>query len=289
MSCVSYKPFYNDSVSDWQENKTVDSTEIIYSVFLVGDARYAYSNDPVLKILEAQLKRASKESAVIFLGDNIHPRGLPDSTNELWDIAEKSILAQLEVLKDYKGEVIFIPGNHDWANGRKEGLEYVKNQRKYIEDYLNKEDVLLPKKGRPGPVEINLSEDIVLILIDSQWWFQGNEKNYAGVEDEADLFIQIKDAVSRNRDKKIIFAAHHPLYSVGNHGGLFPLADNIFPLLAINKILYIPLPGFIYTGYRKIFGINTFIEVVKHFFRFIQLFIQICKIKKDRFPWFSFL
>ncbi|MCK4464933.1 MAG: metallophosphoesterase, partial [Bacteroidales bacterium] len=174
----------------------------------------------------------------------------------LWDIAEKSILAQLEVLKDYKGEVIFIPGNHDWANGRKEGLEYVKNQRKYIEDYLNREEVFLPKKGRPGPVEINLSEDIVLILIDSQWWLQENEKSYSGVEDEADLFIQIKDAVSRNRDKKIIFAAHHPLYSVGNHGGHFPLTNNIFPLLEIKKILYIPLPGFIYTGYRKIFGIN---------------------------------
>jgi len=80
MSCVSNRPFYNNSVSNWQEYKSVDSTEIIYSVILVGDARYAYSNNEVLKILEARLKRAGKESAVIFLGDNIHPGGLPDST-----------------------------------------------------------------------------------------------------------------------------------------------------------------------------------------------------------------
>ncbi|GAJ17372.1 unnamed protein product, partial [marine sediment metagenome] len=156
----------------------------------------------------------------------------------------KSILAQLEVLKDYKGEVIFIPGNHDWANGQKEGLEYIKNQQKYIEDYLNREDVFLPKKGSPGPVEIKLSEDIVLILIDSQWLFQETEKSYSGIEDEADLLIQIKDAISRNRDKKIIFAAHHPLYSVGKHGGHFPMVINIFPLLETKKKLYIPLPGF---------------------------------------------
>ena len=69
MSCVSYKPFYNDSVSNWQENKTVDSAEIIYSVFLVGDARCAFSNNPVLKILEAQLKRAGKESAAVLEGE----------------------------------------------------------------------------------------------------------------------------------------------------------------------------------------------------------------------------
>ncbi|MCK4989839.1 MAG: hypothetical protein KAS29_05110, partial [Bacteroidales bacterium] len=76
------------------------------------------------------------------------------------------------------------------------------------------------------------------------------------IEDEADFFVQIEDAISRNRDKKIVFAAHNPLYSVGNHGGHFTAADNLFPLLNVNKALYIPLPGFIYTGYRKFLGYN---------------------------------
>ncbi len=255
-SCVSYKPFYNDSVKNWQYEFPPDSSELVYSVFLIGEAGYAYTNESLLDMIKAQLAKASKNSAVVFLGDNVPPQGLPDSTNRLWDNAIKSLSSQLELLQNYEGEIVFIPGNHDWANGRREGLEYIKNQRKYIENYLDRENVFLPEKGRPGPVEIPLTEDIVLIIIDSQWWFHENEKSYDEIEDEADFFVQIEDAISRNMEKKIIFAAHHPLYSVGNHGGHFSLASNIFPLLDVNRLLYVPLPGFIYTGYRRFLGLK---------------------------------
>ena len=49
-------------------------------------------------------------------------------------------------------------------------------------------------------------------------------------------------------------AAYHPLYSVGNHGGHFPGPSILFPLLEVNPALYVPLPGFLYTGYRKFLG-----------------------------------
>ena len=160
----------------------------------------------------------------------------------------------MDILKKYKGEIIFVPGNHDWARGGKEGLEYVKNQRKYIENSLDRKDVFLPKKGRPGPEEIKLTDDIVMIVFDSQWWFHEHDKSYDGIVDEADLFVQLEDAISRNREKKIIIATHHPLYSVGNHGGHFPGSSILFPLLEANKALCIPLPGFLYTGYRKFLG-----------------------------------
>jgi len=253
-SCVTYEPFYSDRMLNWQDELPVSAKELDYSVILLGDSRNAYTNDTLLTLLKTQLIEAGENSAVIFLGDNVYPNGLPDSTANSWDLAQKSLLAQLKILEDYEGEVIFIPGSHDWAQGRKEGLEYVKNQRKYIENYLDEDKVFLPKKGRPGPTEVHLTNDIVVILIDSYWWFQENEKSYSGIVDEADFFIQIEDAVSRNRDKKIIFAAYNPLYSVGNYGGHFAAADNFFPLLEVNKALYIPLPGFLYTGYRKFLG-----------------------------------
>jgi len=253
-SCASYKPFYNKSVDNWQDEFPANSAEHDYSVFLIGDSRRAYTDESLLSMLEEKLSEAGENSAVIFLGDNVHPGGLPDSTHRSWDVAHESLMAQLKILQNYEGDIIFIPGNHDWARGKKEGLEYVKNQRKYIEGYLEESKVFLPKKGRPGPVEVHLTNDLVVILIDSHWWFHENEKSYAGIEDEADFFVQIEDAISRNRDKKIIFAAHNPLYSVGNHGGHFAAADNLFPLLEVNKALYIPLPGFLYTGYRKFLG-----------------------------------
>ena len=253
-SCASYKPFYSKAVTNWQDEVPGDSSKLIYSLFLIGDSRQAYKNESLLSMMESHLSGAGEQSVVVFLGDNVYPNGLPDSTHRSWDVAHKSLVVQLDILQEFKGEIIFIPGNHDWARGKSEGLEYVKNQRKYIEDYLDKSKVFLPGKGKAGPEEVHLTEDIVLIIIDSHWWFHENEKSFSGIEDEADFFIQIEDAISRNREKKIVFAAHNPLFSVGNHGGHFAISDNLFPFLEVNKALYIPFPGFIYTGYRKFFG-----------------------------------
>ena len=256
-ACASTGPFYSEREMNWKDEIPADNLERDYSVFLFGDSRFAYTNDSLLARMEEQLQEAGKKSAAIFLGDNVQSVGLPDdSTDRSWDVALESLMAQLKILKDYRGETIFIPGFHDWNRGRKDGLDYVKNQRKYIEDYLDKDDVFLPRKGRPGPEEIHLTDDIVLIVIDSYWWFHENDKSYAEIVDEADFFVQIEDAVSRNRDRKIIFAAYNPLYSVGNYGGYFSAADNIFPLREANKALYIPLPGFLYTGYRKYLGLR---------------------------------
>ena len=230
-SCASYEPFYSERVDNWKEQVPDESTKLSYSVFLLGDSRSTYTNDTLLAVLDSKLSEAGENSAVIFLGDNVYPNGLPDSTDKSWDIAEKSLRAQLDILKDYDGQIIYIPGNHDWAQGRKEGLEYVKNQRKFTENYLDQSKIFLPKKGRPGPTEVHLTDDIVVILIDSYWWFHENDKSYSGIIDEGDFFVQIEDAISRNRDKKIIFAAYNPLYSVGNYGGHFNAADNFFFLL----------------------------------------------------------
>jgi Omp85 superfamily domain/Calcineurin-like phosphoesterase len=238
----------------YTEQLSSDTSKIQYSLYCIGDARKLYLDTELQKMIKYHLDNAQENSAVIFLGDNVEPLGLPDSTDKHWDVANKSILAQLELLSDYNGDIFFIPGNHDWARGQKEGLEYIKNQREFIEDYLDKKHVFLPKKGRVGPLEIKLSKDIVLILVDSQWWLHDFEKNYDGVVDEADFFIQIKDAINRNRNKKIIFATHHPIFSVGKHGGKFPFSYNFFPFQEISKNLFIPFPGFLYTGYRKFLG-----------------------------------
>lgn len=253
-SCASYKPFYNDRVGNWQADTPADNSAPVYSLYLIGDSRLAFTNDSLISMLGTQLLDAGENSAVIFLGNNVYPGGLPDSTHRNWGEARESLMVQLRMVENYPGEVIFMPGYFDWAKGQKDGLEYVKDQRKFIEKYLDKEEVFLPKKGRPGPVEVHLTDDIVVILIDSYWWFHEYEKSYEEILDEADFFVQIEDAINRNRNRKIIFAASNPLYSVGNHGGYFPAAENLFPLLELNKALYIPLPGFLYTGYRKFLG-----------------------------------
>ncbi|MCK4991737.1 MAG: hypothetical protein KAS29_14665, partial [Bacteroidales bacterium] len=106
-SCASYEPFYNDRVINWQDEIPVSSIEPDYSVILLGDSRTAYTNDTLLSLLKNQLLEAGENSAVIFLGNNVYPHGLPDSTENSWDVAQESLLAQLKILEDYEGQVIF--------------------------------------------------------------------------------------------------------------------------------------------------------------------------------------
>ncbi|HHN48226.1 MAG TPA: hypothetical protein ENN08_04745, partial [Bacteroidales bacterium] len=253
-SCMTQKPHYSGAYINWEQAAAPAQADTLYSVILVGDARRIYQYPVLHKVLQNHLDEAGENSMVLFIGDNAHPKGLPDSAHKNWEIASQSLISQLELLENFKGKPLFIPGNHDWAQGRKHGMKYMRNQQEFIADWLGHNEAFLPLDGTPGPVEIALTEDIALIVIDSHWWFHPYEKSYEGIEDEQDFFMQIDDAVKRNSHKNIIFAAHHPLYSAGLHGGHFPLKSNLFPLTEKYPNLYIPLPGFIYTGYRKFLG-----------------------------------
>jgi len=249
LSCCTYSfaQVGNDDVKP-------DSSGLVHSMLLVGNAYDLWQHDDVKDLLESHINNSGKKSSVVFLGNNAGKKGFSDSEDNYGKEAEKSLKAGLKLLKDYTGDIVFIPGNRDWAKGKPEGVDYVKEQRKYIEKYLDKKHVFLPPKGQPGPEEIKISKDIVLIVIDSQWWLHDFKKKLGDLEDGVDFYIQLKDALNRNRNKKVIFAAHHPIFSNGIHGGKFPFKYNLFPLTQLNKNLYIPLPGFLYTGYRKFLG-----------------------------------
>ncbi|MCK4908098.1 MAG: hypothetical protein KAS64_11135, partial [Spirochaetes bacterium] len=100
-SCASYKPFYSISELNWEDENPADSLEVVYSLYLIGDSRRAFEDDVLLKMMESHLTRAGENSAVLFLGDNVEPSGLPNSTHRTWDVAHKSLMAQLEILQNF--------------------------------------------------------------------------------------------------------------------------------------------------------------------------------------------
>jgi len=252
------KTFYAERATGWENIIPDSAIKLQYTVYLIGDTKTNDFDSGVLKLLHSKLADSPINSALVVLGDIVYPLGISDSADKHFKPAVAGLNQILSVIKGYKGKIYFTPGNHDWAKGKKEGWNNVLNEEKYIEDYFNRGNIYLPDNGCPGPVEINLTDDIVLILFDSQWWFQKNDKpdlvSDCDYDDPDALFLHIEDALRRNSEKKIIFASHHPLFSVGEHGGFFPAEYNLFPLLEANKYLWIPLPGFIYTGYRKLLG-----------------------------------
>ena len=262
VGCAPNKPFYNTAVQDWASQQPTSNAKLEQTVFLLGDAGKPTKSplEPTFALLKKQMTIAGANSSILYLGDNIYSHGLPDSTHENRAQAEGYLKTQLDLLKNYKGNAVMIPGNHDWDRMGQDGWRNVKNQQRLITQYLGNENVFLPKDGCPGPVEVSINEGLVLLVIDTQWWLHPWDKPGEGdgceIESEEDFLVLLADAVKRNKDKKIIVAGHHPLFSNGLHGGHAKPTTHLFPLTDMKKNLYFPLPvlGSVYVFARTVVG-----------------------------------
>ena len=261
-SCINYKPNYSTEAKDWEQQMPDPQQAITHSMYLIGDAGGSVpgTRTPVaLTALGNHLENASKESSVIFLGDNIYPNGLVGkSEKEQRDLDEAKLKTQLDIVKDYDGQVFFIPGNHDW---KKFGLKGLKRQRKFIEKYLDRDDVFFPKPGCGDPEVIDLNENLAVILLDSEWWLRNwddePEMNEGCDAKSRDVFrLHYEEAIKKNRNKNVVVATHHPLLTIGPHGGQYNFRQHFFPLTDANPDLWFPLPvvGSLYPLYRSLIG-----------------------------------
>src|SRR5690606_377350 len=201
------------------------------NIFLIGDAGKPDedgSAPKALRVMEQKFTKAGKEDVLLFLGDNIYPKGFPTSDGKKADEAKNVLQLQTDIAKKFPGRVIFIPGNHDWFSGVK-GL---KNQEKMIEGALGK-NTFLPENGCPIE-KVNLSEDIVLIIVDSQWYIT-NWNRHPTINDECEyktrsLFLEeFRSEIKKARGKTTLVAIHHPMYSNGPHGGQYSFLDFMKP------------------------------------------------------------
>ena len=233
-------------------------SEPIFRLFLIGDT--GLGENPSLDLLGERLESSGKNSGVIFLGDNIYNHGMPPEGDRRREEAEKIIDAQIEIVKDFKGKVFFIPGNHDWDNGKEHGWDYLVEQERYIEEALDSANVFLPTNGCPGPIEVPLTDNITLIILDTQYFLHRGSKpgrsSSCGSKTAEEAFVNLMDILQRNINKKVILASHHPIYTKGMHGGVVTAKDHLFPLTKLNSSLYIPLPiiGSLFPLYRQTIG-----------------------------------
>ena len=259
-TCANYKLNYRKDVVNWKDNKPDGTQDIRHSIYLIGDTGNAKENStiPIFKYLKKELDQADENNSIIFLGDNIYPVGLPPKYEETWRaLAEHKLDVQLEVLDNFKGNITFVPGNHDWS---KYGLRGVKRQEKYINKKLNlqrngtddKDDKnfehhFYPKTGCGDPKLVEINDQLVVIYIDSEWWIRNwdsdpNINEGCEIKTRAVFFREFEEMVRKYRNRNVLIAMHHPLYSGGQHGGHYTFNNHLFPLRFLNKKLYIPLP-----------------------------------------------
>lgn len=231
-----------------------------HTVYLIGDAGLASKGDPTLQHFFNQIEQENSNSTVLFLGDNLYPHGLENKGEKHRQEGEEILKAQLEPLKNFKGKTFMIPGNHDYNRGKKNGLERLRNEELFVNAILG-DSTFAPFNGCPDPVEISINEEITLLIIDTQWlifdYQETSEYNGCQYRSTDDVLVAIQDIVSRNKDKKLIVAGHHPVITYGEHGGVYTAKDHLFPLTAFTSWAYIPLPiiGSVYPLARKA-GVN---------------------------------
>jgi predicted aconitase with swiveling domain len=199
------------------------------------------------------------KTTVVYLGDNIYPRGmgLPGS------VAEKEtqdiLRSQFSPMRAQGAKVYFIPGNHDWDKSGPQGLEKIQAQSAFLSTQQDPDLRMVPENGCPGPILLPLSENLSIVTFDSEWWVYPNPKDNAKAKcncnSKEEVLKQMKLLAEKHKDQILLLAAHHPFRSYGVHGGRFSFMQHLFPLRDINKNLYIPLPliGSIYPLIRRTF------------------------------------
>lgn len=241
-------------ISGYAEAQLTDS--VVSRVILIGDAGEMDLQQRGV-IGSASGKVLQGKTAVFYLGDNIYPRGmgLPGSKEE--QQTHEIIRSQYTPFRASGTPVYFIPGNHDWDKSGPLGLEKIRRQGSFLKEQGDSLLKLIPDGGCPGPVEVPLGKNLVVIAFDSEWWLFPHNKDTTGCEcgTKDEVVARMKVLFDKNRHKVIVLASHHPFQSYGNHGGYYSWKDHIFPLTAANKYLYIPLPviGSLYPLLRTIF------------------------------------
>ncbi|WP_236705121.1 metallophosphoesterase [Hymenobacter sp. AT01-02] len=248
------RPYVDPAYLDWPQHEPDPALTPVHRVALLGDpgAVATDGTDPILNLLESWQNQTGPAGTVVILGDNVYPIGLPATHHPGRGAAEARFNTLLDVLGRFQGRVVLLSGNHDWHKGRPDGWEYLRRQETYVHEYLPTAHYL-PAGGTPGPVTLQLTEGVLLVVMNTQWWVQRGARP-TGNSKEA--FRQLREVLAANRHQRVVVTGHHPLYSNALHGGKFTAKQHVFPLTTVHKRAYVPLPiiGSLLPLYRKLVG-----------------------------------
>jgi len=107
-SCGTVKsPYLNSGASDWMNNKVGSDRSPLHTLYLVGDAGefddVVSKQNYVLQAISSHLVNEDDRSSLVYLGDNIYPKGLPKKDDPTRVFSEEKLNIQLEAVQDFKG------------------------------------------------------------------------------------------------------------------------------------------------------------------------------------------
>ncbi len=247
-ACAIDRDFYLHPQTDYLNIDNEDVYHTIY--FLGGSDKVSVGNSPVGQSLARQMEVSGKRSTLLLLGNNSLRNTTINSDSTKKALERKQLLRlRYDFFNGLKGKYYGVLGPHEWASGSRKGMQNARILEEIIEDELDQGNIIRPASGCPGPEEIEIGDNIVLLLIDTQWLFHSWDKPKIAegceAESNLDFYVNLDDALKRNYNKKIIVAGHHSLKASGRHGGYFPVKSHVVPL---------PVLGSIHVGMRSWLG-----------------------------------
>lgn len=227
---------YNSSLTETDSLNSQDK-ETSMKVYMIGDAGKLENNESsaALKALENEIKNANASDLLLFLGDNVYPKGIPDTDGPKRETAELIINSQINIAKKFPGRVIFIPGNHDWYSG----ISGLKQQEKLVEKALGK-NTFLPENGCPIK-KVKINKETILLVVDSQWYITNWDKHptindNCDIKTHTDFLDEFRSEIKKARGKTVLVAIHHPMFTGGAHGGQYSFNDHMKPLPVLGSL-----------------------------------------------------
>jgi len=225
----------------------------------------------VLSLFLFSLAQARASKRLIFIGNagdpavlnSIEAQALLDASATVIFIGAGGIGPDhpfLATIRDRKAGAIFVPGRHEWDNGKASGHQALRRRSEAFNKEGDKAVRFLPEKGCPGPETVELDKNVSMVVMDSQWWLQEEgrpeEESSCPQKTDMQLLDELGDIVSDNRDKLLLFVTYHPFKSTGLRSGYFGIRQHLFPLTDIRGLdkFYIPLPlvGSLYPVARSV-------------------------------------
>jgi len=200
-----------------------DEAEIIQRVVLYGDAGHSAA-DPWQASMARVARRASispEKTLVVALGDNIYMQGYPQLEEGQADWNEDQLEsisfldAQLKVASESGATMFLVPGNHDWY------ATEVASQASHIGDYAERHEASVKfvphNSGQPPLPQSADFPGVSLVFIDSEWLIQNDAATTAPAYKRFDE--ELARIRSEHPDNLIVVNQHHPMETMGQHGG----------------------------------------------------------------------
>jgi hypothetical protein len=206
--------------------------------------------DPVLRSLAQHVAASvaavgAERTAVVVLGDNVYPAGMPPPGEKGHERAARVLEAQIAAVGEAQG--FFTLGNHDWDQGKQQGWTRARAQADYLSTRAPNLSVH-PPDTCPGPDTLEFGDHLQLIFFDL--WAaiyqldhpEGPQAHCTPRPGEGRLAEAVAGVLGDTGSRRAVLISHPPMYTTGPHGGFFPWREHVFPLRVFDRDLWIPLP-----------------------------------------------